>query len=182
MRWNATTIAAALTLVVITFSGCQSSAGDGDRSTETKPPATKTETNVDLNEDEPADRTPPEAVVGARVRFSHGSDEVIVTIGEDSPATRDFLSMLPLSLDIKEHAGREKISYLPRRLKHEGTPGSDPENGDLIYFVPWGNLGFYYDAEGIHYSEDTLHLGTYSASRDALRRMEGQDVRVAIID
>jgi hypothetical protein len=70
---------------------------------------------------------------------------------------------------------------LPTRLRHRGSPGSDPESGDLIYFVPWGNLGFYYNAEGIGYSDDTIHLGTYDASLDQLKRLEGE-VTVEVIN
>jgi hypothetical protein len=70
--------------------------------------------------------------------------------------------------------GPRKVSYLPRELRHRGSPGSDSESGDLIYFVPWGNLGFYYNAEGIGYSDDTIHLGTYDASLDQLERLEGE--------
>src|SRR5687768_3994463 len=113
---------------------------------------------------EETSETPHESagqVIGTVVRFSNETTSVDVTINEDNPAVRDFLSMLPLTLTLEEFAGREKISYLPRELRHRGSPGSDPESGDLIYFVPWGNLGFYYNAEGIGYSNDTIHLGTY---------------------
>ena len=37
----------------------------------------------------------------------------------DNPVTRDFLSMLPLTLEFEDLAGNEKISYLPRDLDHE---------------------------------------------------------------
>jgi hypothetical protein len=82
--------------------------------------------------------------------------------------------MLPLTLTLEEFAGREKIGYLPRKLRHQGSPGSDPKHGDLIYFIPWGNLGFYYNAERIGYSDDTIHLGTYDASLDQLGQLEGE--------
>ena len=123
---------------------------------------------------------PPRAVVGTIVRFSSSRTSVDVTIGQNNPAVRDFLSMLPLTLRVEEFTGREKISYLPRRLRHRGSPGSDPKNGDLIYFVPWGNLGFYYNAEGIGYSDATIHLGTYDAPLDQLERLEGR-VTVRVI-
>ena len=113
-------------------------------------------------------------IVGTTVRFSSDTTSVDVTIGEDNPAVRDFLSMLPLTLTLEEFAGREKIGYLPRKLRHQGSPGSDPKDGDLIYFVPWGNLGFYYNAEEIGYSDDTIHLGTYDASLDQLGQLEGE--------
>jgi hypothetical protein len=122
-----------------------------------------------------------EQVVGTVVRFSAGSTSVEVTIGEDNPAVRDFLSMLPLALTLEEFNGREKITYLPRKLAYAGSPGSDPEDGDLIYYVPWGNLGFYYNTAGIDYSDQTIHLGTYDASLDQLGQLEGQDVTVEVI-
>ena len=122
-----------------------------------------------------------EQVVGTVVRFSAGSTSVEVAIGEDNPAVRDFLSMLPLTLTLEEFNGREKIAYLPRKLAHAGSPGSDPEDGDLIYYVPWGNLGFYYNTAGIDYSDQTIHLGTYDASLDQLAQLEGRDVTVEVV-
>lgn len=113
-------------------------------------------------------------MAGTVVRFTAGANSVDVTIGDDSPATRDFLSMLPLTLTLEEFNGREKIAGLPRELNHAGTPGSDPEDGDLIYFIPWGNLGFYYNTDGVGYSEHTLHIGTYNATIEQLTRLEGQ--------
>lgn len=59
--------------------------------------------------------------------------------------------MLPLTMTLEEYAGREKIGYFARKLATEGSLGSDPEDGHLIYFVPWGNLGFYYNAAGIDF-------------------------------
>ena len=114
-----------------------------------------------------------EMVIGTVIRFTSQSTSVDVTIGADSPAVRDFLSMLPLTLTLEEYAGREKIGYLPRALTVDGSPGSDPDDGDLIYFIPWGNLGFYYNAEGIEYSDQTLHIGTYEASLEQLEALEG---------
>ena len=68
------------------------------------------------------------ATGGTIVRFSSSTTSVDVTIGEDNPAVRDFLSMLPLTITLEEFAGREKIGYPPRELRHGGSPGSDPEN------------------------------------------------------
>ncbi|MFD3683832.1 cyclophilin-like fold protein [Nocardiopsis sp. NPDC058631] len=123
-----------------------------------------------------------QSVVGTVVRFTAGSETVDVTIGEDSPATRDFLSMPPMNLEFEEFNGREKIADLPRELNWQGSPGSDPKDGDLIYFVPWGNIGFYYNTDGIGYSDQTIHLGTYDAAEGDLARFEGQDTRVEVVD
>lgn len=119
-------------------------------------------------------------VAGSVVRFTAGSTSVDVTIGEDNPAVRDFLSMLPLTLKLEEFNDREKIGYLPRKLKYQGSPGSDLEDGDLIYYVPWGNIGFYYNTVGIDYSDQTVHIGTYDASPEELAKFGGQSVTVEV--
>jgi hypothetical protein len=123
-----------------------------------------------------------DAIVGTVLRFSSPAASVDVTVDQDNPAVRDLLSGLPLRLTLAELAGREKVAYLPERLEHTGSPGSDPEDGDLIYFVPWGNLGFYYNAEDIGYSDQTIHIGTYEAAPDELRQLEGAEIVVEAVD
>lgn len=122
------------------------------------------------------------SVEGTIVRFTAEAEMLDVTIGEDTPATRDFVSMLPMTLTLEEFNGREKIADLPRELQWEGSPGSDPEDGDLIFFVPWGNIGFYYDTDGIGYSDQTINLGAYDATEAELARFEGQETRVEVLE
>jgi hypothetical protein len=110
-------------------------------------------------------------VVGTVVRFSAGSTAVEVTIDEENPAVRDFLSMLLLTLTLEEFAEREKIATSRANSRSVGRPVPTPEDGDLICFVPWGNIGFYYNTAGIG-SDDTIHLGTCelpSTSSDSSR-------------
>lgn len=123
----------------------------------------------------------PTEIVGTIVRFTSEQTTVDVTIGEDNPTVRDFLSLLPVETVFEEFNGREKITYLDRDLTTDGSPGSDPADGDLIYFAPWGNLGFYYNADGIGYSDATIHIGTYAASADQLALLEGGPVRIELL-
>lgn len=171
---------AAVVLLVAALASCAQAPTTGpvDTSTPTttsRPATTPTATVA-------PDQSASDQVVGTVVRFTSERTSIDVTIGEDSPAVRDFLSMLPLELTVEEFAGAEKIAYLPRELNYEGSPGSDPEDGDLIYYTSWGNLGFYYDATGIGYSDATLHLGTYSATEEQLSLLEGSPVTIAIVD
>ena len=123
----------------------------------------------------------PSQVRGTVVRFSGNDVHVDVTIRSNHPTSRDFVSMLPLRLKLEDLGGKEKISYLPRKLKTKGSPGSDPEDGDLIYYAPWGNLGFYYDASGIGFSRDTINLGSYRASARRLARLQRPRVAVRVL-
>ena len=131
--------------------------------------------------------TPPEAspepnMGETRVRFTVGDAEIIVRIA-DNPTSRDFVSMLPLTLEFEDFADMEKIGYLPRELTTEGSTGGAPANGDLIYFVPWGNLGFFYDAErrDESYDDQVIPIGTIEAGDELLDELETGPVRVELI-
>lgn len=124
---------------------------------------------------------PTDRVIGKIVRFSNAQMTVDVAIDQDNPTVRDLLAKLPLTLKLEEFAGREKIAYLPQKLNVTGSPGSDPEDGDLIYFVPWGNLGFYYNTAGIGFSRQTIHLGRYRATLPQLRQLAAQPVSVTLL-
>ena len=86
---------------------------------------------------------------------------------DDSPAARDFASLLPLTLTLEDYNSTEKISTLPRRLSIEGAPaGFDPSPGDLTYYAPWGNLAIFYKDFG--YSTGLVKLGAIVFGAEAL--------------
>lgn len=124
---------------------------------------------------------PEEDIVGATVRFASEHTVIDVTIDQDSPAVRDFLSLLPLDdLSFTDNEGVEKISYLPRKLNLGDTPGSTVQSGDLIYFAPWGNLGLFYDPNGYPQADQLIHLGTFNATEEELRLLEGGNVHIDV--
>src|SRR4051812_11703040 len=56
----------------------------------------------------------PVATTGeTRVRFSVDTTEIVVKVA-DNPTSRDFLSLLPLTLEFEDFASMEMLSYLPR--------------------------------------------------------------------
>ncbi|GAA1619442.1 cyclophilin-like fold protein [Actinoplanes couchii] len=114
------------------------------------------------------------------IRFTAGSTTIDAHVDSGSPAVRDFLSMLPLRIGFEEFAGREKVGYLPRKLDTSGSSGSDPEDGDLIYFVPWGNLGFYYNIAGVGFGDNVIRLGRYDATEQHLRGLEAGEVTITV--
>lgn len=85
----------------------------------------------------------------------------------DNATTRDFLSLLPTTLNLEDHAATEKITYLPRKLSTAGAPaGSDPSVGDIAYYAPWGNLAIFY--RDFRYSEGLIRLGRIDSGIEAL--------------
>jgi hypothetical protein len=117
-----------------------------------------------------------------RVRFTVGDAEIIVRTA-DNPTSRDFVSLLPLTLDFRDFNAMEKIGDLPRRLTTQGSTGSAPADGDLIYFVPWGNLGFFYNAarRDASFDDRVIPIGTIETGYDRLNDLETGPVRVELI-
>ena len=66
----------------------------------------------------------------------------------DSETTRDFVSLLPLTLSMGDLFKREKFAHLPRPLAEGGTRRKTYEVGDLIYWSPGPDLAIYYRHDG----------------------------------
>lgn len=66
----------------------------------------------------------------------------------DSETTRDFVSLLPLTLSMGDLFKREKFARLPRPLAEGGTRRKTYEVGDLIYWSPGPDLAIYYRHDG----------------------------------
>jgi hypothetical protein len=101
-----------------------------------------------------------------KININVGDQVVTVTL-IDSKTTRDFVSLLPLTLTLEDYASTEKISALPERLSTEDAPpGSDPSVGDIAYYAPWGNLAIFYRDFG--YSNGLVILGKIDGGIEAL--------------
>jgi len=95
----------------------------------------------------------------------------------DSATTRDFVSLLPLTLTLDDYANTEKISYLPRKLSTAGAPhGIDPSVGDITYYAPWGNLAIFHKDFG--YSRGLISLGRLDTGIEAVRAPGKVEIRI----
>jgi hypothetical protein len=107
-------------------------------------------------------------------------DRVLTATLIDSATTRDFISLLPLTLTLKDYAGIEKISDLPKRLSTKDVPsGSDPSIGDITYYAPWGNLAIFYRDFG--YSSGLVILGKIDGGIEDLNVPGSIDVTIGLI-
>jgi len=103
-------------------------------------------------------------------------DRVTATLA-DHATSRDFISLLPLTLTLEDYNGTEKISDLPKKLStKDAPPGVDPSVGDIAYYSPWGNLAIFYKDFG--YSSGLVKLGHLDSGLDAFNR--AGTLRVAI--
>ncbi|PAN03072.1 hypothetical protein CJI59_01860 [Streptomyces sp. Alain-F2R5] len=97
----------------------------------------------------------------------------------DSPAARDFAVLLPLTLDLKDFHGTERVADLPRELDTAGAPEPVAATvGDIAYYAPWGNLARFYQ-DGPAPSPDLLVLGHLDVSADQLGRATSITIKAA---
>lgn len=75
----------------------------------------------------------------------------------------------------------EKINYPPRRFGATGNAGMAPEVGDLFSYVPWSNLGFFYETGLLGQSRDLIRLGT-TDDLEAVMELEGTAVTIDIAE
>jgi hypothetical protein len=115
-----------------------------------------------------------------KIRMDVEGTEITATL-VDNATSRDFVSLFPLTLTLKDYASTEKISDLPKKLSTEGAPpGSDPSIGDITYYAPWGNLAVFYKDFG--YSQGLVKLGKIDSGVEALNRPGPLKVRFELIE
>jgi NAD(P)-dependent dehydrogenase (short-subunit alcohol dehydrogenase family) len=111
-----------------------------------------------------ADRRQDNADAAAEVMRNAGYEVSVATV--DVSSREDVHALVETAMGLGEIT----------RMIHAA-----PEDGDLIYYVPWSNLGFYYNAAGIGYSDQMIHIGTYEASLEQLEQLEGPGVVVEVV-
>lgn len=110
---------------------------------------------------------------------------IIVIIGDqrlrarldDTAVARDFATMLPLQLRLRDFHGTEKIADLPRKLDVRTAPERyEPQRGDITYYAPWGNLAIFY--EPFQSAQGLLRLGAFEGPVDVLLSDANGSVRI----
>jgi len=71
-----------------------------------------------------------------KIRLTLDNGKAITATLIDSETTRDFLSLLPLTLTMNDLFGREKFFHLPRAISEGGKRTRTYEVGDVIYWSP----------------------------------------------
>lgn len=141
----ATVVLAASLALALPACGPNATPGDGGRTSRTAP---ATSASVDPSDGSPSTSrqpTPPSTQEdGMRIQINVDEQHFQATL-DDSPATRDLVAQLPVTLEMSDHGSVEKTGPLPSPLSLEGQPdGADPDVGDVGYYAPGNDLVLYY--------------------------------------
>jgi hypothetical protein len=119
--------------------------------------------------------------VNSTVHFTAGEVVVEVVIDASTAVTRSFLAMLPMTLVFSDFGGKEKVATPTGEWDFTDARGLDPEIGDLFSYMPWGNIGFFYNTDGMTYSRDLTRIGrTNDIEQIAL--LDGEKVTIAVVE
>ena len=102
----------------------------------------------------------PVTAMKIRIRLE---DKVITATLADNPTSRDFVSLLPLTLTSTEGA----------------PPGSDPAIGDIAYYAPWGNLALFY--KDFRYSSGLIKLGKIDSGAEVINVADRLRVKIELV-
>ena len=112
-----------------------------------------------------------------RIRFSLDDGSEIIVQLNDNPAAEALYKMLPLELSFGDFNSTEKIAYLTEEIPSDGSPDQcDPDVGSLCYYIPWGNLCFFY--RDFRPSSSLIPLGQVESGAGLL---EGLDRTAAVM-
>ena len=115
-----------------------------------------------------------------KIKISMNNEIAIATI-YDNPTAKDFLSLLPLTLELKDYASTEKVSDLSKKLSLKDAPsGSTPSTGDIAYYSPWGNLAFYY--KDFSYSEGLIKIGKIESGMEIFNSKSPLTAKIEILN
>ena len=74
--------------------------------------------------------------------------KILVASLADNATARDFVSLLPLHLSMKDLFGREKYGDLPKKLSENGPRKNRYQVGDIAYWSPNHQFAVYYHQDG----------------------------------
>ena len=105
--------------------------------------------------------------------------EIVVEL-DDNSATRDLVSRLPLDVQFEDFNGTEKICYLDEDLDTSDVSTSClPVQGTLAYYIPWGNICFFY--HDFQESNNLAPLGKVVEGLEYLEELDqGSSVQISV--
>lgn len=103
-----------------------------------------------------------------RVSIQANGNNLIFELN-DSQAAREFYNQLPLSVEVRNFGGIEKIFYPPKTLNISDAPAANAEVGTLAYYAPWGNIAIFYGRHG--FSSGLYELGRVVSGSEHIRNM-----------
>lgn len=101
----------------------------------------------------------------------------------DSATTRDFISLLPLTLSMNDLFAREKFGQLPRALSTQSKHAHTFALGEIAYWPPGPDLAIFYRHDGESIPDPgIIVIGKVVAHLEALEIAGPVSVTVEVVE
>lgn len=110
-----------------------------------------------------------------------GQKPVMATL-DSSPATLDLIKQLPMTLELTDYAGTEKIAYPPHKLSTQhAAKAYAGKAGDITYYAPWGNLAIFYRDSDAGLANGLIYLGKLASIPAVLSKPQKINLRITAV-
>jgi hypothetical protein len=116
-----------------------------------------------------------------KLRLTVGDQKITATL-IDSETTRDFISLLPLTLTMNDLFEREKFAHLPRAISEGGQRTQTYEVGDVIYWPPGPDVAVFYRHDGQSISAEIILMAKTDAGVEALSMPSSLSVTFELVE
>ena len=156
-----------LVISILLINGCQTSANQYDSS----------DLNNGVQESNIKESKETKSITTIKLQFD--DKEIIVELSDNS-ASKDLVSRLPLDVQFEDFNGTEKICYLDEDLDTSDVSTSClPVQGTLAYYIPWGNICFFY--QDFQESNNLAPLGKVVEGLEYLEELDqGSSVQISV--
>lgn len=113
-----------------------------------------------------------------KIRFTDGTNEVIVLLNDSKPS-ESLVAQLPFTFDFEDYAHNEKNGTVPEKLTTDKNFEAECPKGSLGYFAPWGNLCLFFEVAPAYPGQYVL--GTVEGNPDDIKKL-GNKVTVEIAE
>lgn len=120
--------------------------------------------------DEDNNTETPEAESKMIIKVSDGTHSVVFVLN-DTPVARSLYDQLPITVDVDNYGGNEKIFYPPTALSTSGGKEGECPEGTLAYFSPWKNVVMYYGAASRY--PGLYIIGYATEGKDQIKNLSG---------
>ena len=98
----------------------------------------------------------------------------------DSETTRDFIKMLPLTLNMSDLGNREKYSGISKELSKNGSVKTSFQKGDIAYWLG-GGIAVFYNQDDHEIKAGLIVLAKIEKGIDIFKESESMQVKFEVI-
>lgn len=103
--------------------------------------------------------------------YVKANNNTVVFKLNNSTASKELYSQLPLKIKVENYSTNEKIFYPPNKLSTSNTPMANAKNGTLAYYAPWGNVVMFYKDFGT--GSGLFELGSVESGKEDIPNLFG---------